>query len=506
MGKALLVLVLGSGLVLTKQLISTQESEARTSKDQRAYQEEVIAREIAASAFNVAMGELRAYGEEVHAATVNLNGPDNAGRSGTYSSGRFAGGSYTVMGQLTSGHSVRVVATGAFGDAEYTMHDEYRVEVLTVRESGVVDVSFIESQAGYCSAVFYQAFTLDMEEGDEPETILLFAPDNRDRGVTRPARLLWAEAGTQMNFYIGVDQNCSLRPSGMNACEARAYAQENSIDLDDFDHLHHALLAEAGDLGSVREDIWAFVEQRPGKRNIWRIGWEDIHNTSWDRPGSTSPLNSLQALKIHGYDGVGWPDVDEFGYRDLRDYGSRPDFSDQVIEVGVYSPYHAEYAARIASYHAAQAACGEELDDFPGPEDPNEMPEPAPEPEPEPEPEPTPETEPGTDPETEPTPDPETEPTPEPEPETEPEIEPEYEPETEPEAESDPYNSFACGCTRNNTRNNKYPVLHRPPGNEANEHLLCLPRPAKRTHLRQHNDIVLSCSTSGSSAGPGRGR
>ena len=65
MGKALLVIVLGAGLVLAKQLYSATEHENRTTRNQAAYQEEVIAREIAHSAFNVGMGEVRAYGENV---------------------------------------------------------------------------------------------------------------------------------------------------------------------------------------------------------------------------------------------------------------------------------------------------------------------------------------------------------------------------------------------------------------------------------------------------------
>ncbi|WP_198948739.1 hypothetical protein [Rubrivirga sp. SAORIC476] len=472
MGKALLVLVLGSGLILTKQLVSTQESEARTSKDQRAYQEEVIAREIAASAFNVGMGELRAFGEEVHAGTIALNGPNNRGRSGTYSTGRFTGGSYTVKAQLTSGHSVRVVATGTFGEASYTMHDEYRVHVLTAREGGIVDVSFIESMAGYCSAVYYQAYTLDMEEGEEPEPIMLFAPDNRDRSVARPARMIWVEPGTQMNFFIGVDKNCSTRPTKeMPTCQARAHARNNTVRLSDFDYIHSALVVSAGNLGEVEEDIWAYVEQKPGARDTWRIGWEDIHNTSWDNPTSTDPRNSLQGLKIYGYDGTGWPDANADGYRLLRDYGSRPDLSDQVIEVHVIRPSDAEYQETVDSYHDQQDECGEVEDEVP------DLPDPTTEPDPD------------TDPDPDTTPDPDPNPTPDPDPEPEPE------PDTDPDDDdNDAYNDYACSCTKNNTKNNKNPVLHRPPGNESNEQLLCLPDPATRTHLRQHNDIVLSCT------------
>ena len=75
------------------------------------------------------------------------------------------------------------------------------------------------------------------------------------------------------------------------------------------------------------------------------------------------------------------------------------------------------------------------------------------------------------------------------------EPDPEPEPDTDPDDDdNDAYNDYACSCTKNNTKNNKNPVLHRPPGNESNEQLLCLPDPATRTHLRQHNDIVLSCT------------
>ncbi len=458
MGKALLLIVLGSGLVLTKQLYNTTLSEERTSKDQRAYQEEVIAREIAASAFNVGMGEIRSFGEDVQAGTRELNGASNAGRAGSYTTGRFQGGTYTVKAELTSAHSVRVIATGAFGDAEYTMHDEYRVFVMVAREGGVVDVSFLESQAGYCSSVYYQAYTMDMPEGHEPASVMLFAPDNRERSTSRPARMIWVEPGTQLNFYIAVDQNCSTRPSGnMNECQARAFARGNTLSMGDFDYTHTALLVESGDLDQAVENIWGLVEQKPGVRNVWRIGWEDIHDTSWDRPNSDDPAESLQALKSEGYDGLGWPDVDSWGYRALRDYGGRPDFSDQVIEVSVISPNDASYAATVAAYHAQQAACGEIEDDFPE-EDSGSTPDPAPDPDS----------------------------NPEPEPETEPE------PEEEPDI-NDEYNDYACDCTRNNRRSSKYPVLHRPPGNEANEKLHCLPNSSTRTHLRNHNDVVLTC-------------
>lgn len=449
MGKALLFLVLGASIILTRQLASTQEGEHKTADDQRAYQEQLIAREIAASAFNVGMGEIRAFGEDLQDGVRALNGADNAGRAGTHATGRFSGGRYTVRAELTSGHSVRVIAQGLFGDAEHTMHDEYRVYVLTAREGGYVDVSFLESQAGYCSAVYYQAYTMEMPEGTTPEPIMLFPPDNRDRRTARPARLIYVDPGTQMNFFIGVDQNCSTRPDDIDGvCEARAFARDNGITLDKYDHIHHALLVEAGNLDQAQEDVWGLVEQKPGTRDRWRIGWEDIHNTSWDRPDSEDPRNSLQALKAFGYEGAGWPHADDWGYRLLEDFGDRPDFSDQVIEVGVITPNHPDFQSTVDAYRQQQEDCGE-TSDLPGEET-----------------EPTDES--GETNKTEPD---------------------EDETGGYSDAEIEYARQYACDCRNGGG----HPILHRPPGNPSNEQLQCLPRQGARNHLRKHNDVALEC-------------
>ena len=468
MGKALLIIVIGAGLALSQQLYTAFLNESATGEDQVEYQQNIIAREIAASAFNLGMGVVRAHGENVQRGSRDLNGSSNAGRSGTYTTGRFAGGYYTVKSELTSGHSVRVIATGYFGKgtdpdtgevtwaAEHTMHDEYRVPVLTARSDGLIDVSFLESQAGYCSAVFYQAFTTDMPEGYVPEAVMLFAPDNRDRTTARPAQQIFVAAGTQMNFFIGVDQNCSMRlPPITPECVVRAYAQNYTFNAAHFDHIHSALTVEAGKLDQAKEDIWGIIEQNPDDRQRWRVGWEDIHNTSWDAVTSRNPVTSLQALKMLGYDGIGWNEADSKGYRLLRDFGGRPDFSDQVIEIQVISARDPNFHGKQQAARAQRQSCGE-------PDDEDDI-----------------DTESPSEPET----------PSEPEPESPSEPETPSEPEPEP---SDPLTDYACQCTQNNT-NDKTPILHRPPGNESNEQLLCLPTPAIRTHQRKHNDIFPTC-------------
>lgn len=462
MGKALLILVLSSSVVLVTQLFSTIDGESKTAEDQREYQQEVIAREIAQSAFNVGMGEVRAHGERVQAGVRALNGVGNVGRKGSYSTGRFAGGSYTVRADLTSGHSVRVVAKGTYGDATFTMHDEYRVPVLTARRDGLINVQFVESMAGYCSAVFYEAYTLDMPAGAIPKPVMLFAADNRDRRTARPAQQIYVEAGTQMNFFIAVDKNCSLqRPSNEATCSARSYAQNYTFKLSDWDHVHDALDVESGSLDQAQEAVWAFIEQKPDDRQRWRIGWEDLHYPQWDDAGSDDPQQSLQALKRLGYNATGWTATSATGYATLADYyrrsgkpdngqstSYRPDFSDQVIEITVVPVNDPDFVTMQEASRSQQKACGEPVD------------------------------EPVVEPTAEPTPN-------------------KSEPPAPPPANSipdDELTEHACDCTKNGTRTNKYPILHRPPGNESNEKLLCLPKSGIDGHMKNHNDVRLTCN------------
>ena len=475
MGKALLIVVLGAGLALAQQLYTAFLNEEATGKDQTAYQEETIAREIAASAFNLGMGVVRSHGDDVQSAAVDLNGAGNAGRSGTYASGRFAGGRYKVHAELTSPHTIRVVATGYFGrrvnpasgqedwSAAFTMHDEYKVpSVLTANTESYLDVSFIESQAGYCSAVFYQQYTPDMVEGTVPEIKMLFAADNRDRRTARPSQGILVPANARMNFLIGVDKDCSMRPPpSYGTCEVREHAQNYTFKASDWDHVHAALEVEAGSLDEATDTIWALVEPHPlnrqNNRQRWRIAWEDIHNLDWDRPNSSDPKNSLQALKRMGYDGLSWPDQDSYLYRALRDYGNRPDYSDQVIDVNLVAASDAQFVAKQKAEQDQQRACGETETPVVEQEKPEEPPA-------------------GSTPPDGPT-------------------------GTAPGEttsggttgdDPDPLTDFACKCTKNNT-NDKTPILHRPPGNESNEQLLCLPPTAIDTHKKQHNDVWPTC-------------
>ncbi|MEM6327943.1 MAG: hypothetical protein AAF791_12560 [Bacteroidota bacterium] len=351
MGKAILLIVMGAGVLLMMQSYNNQTTERESRKDQNVYEDEVLAREIARSGFNVAMGIAREYPNALDAGARAVDLADST--ADNVFSGTARGGFYAVRAQPLSGHELRITATGYYGGewvteadgsrrytgAQFTMWDKYRIKVLEVLQDGLLDVSFLESMAGYCSSVF-----MDEYRGDElVETRMIFASGHRRDGV-RPPVSFYVTAGTQLNFFIGVDKNCSDKyPTNASTCDARRHIIEYEYDASNvgnggrYDHVHYALDIPTADISKMSESVWGMVEQNPSDRQRWRIGWEDQNRTSWDNPSSNNPANSFWALKRLGYDGNGWTERDDLGYRKLRDYGSRPDYSDQVIDISVTS-------------------------------------------------------------------------------------------------------------------------------------------------------------------------
>ncbi|MEM1055090.1 MAG: hypothetical protein AAGI52_06155 [Bacteroidota bacterium] len=371
MGKAALLIVMGASMLLMRQAYNNQITERESREDQVEYEYEILAREIARSGFNVAMGIAREYPNALDAGAYAVDMADST-LDGRYT-GTARGGLFAVRAQPTSGHSLLITSSGYYGGewvtdaagertytgASFTMSDSYKIRVLEVREDGVLDLSFLESMAGYCSTVF-----MDEYRGDElTETRMVFASGHNRDGV-RPPTSFYVTAGTQLNFFIGVDKNCSDKFStSATTCQAREHIINYDYDPasvgSKYDHVHYALDIPTDDISKMTESAWGMVEQRPSDRQAWRIGWEDQARSSWDNPNSSNPANSLWALKRLGYDGNGWAERDAMGYRKLRDYGSRPDYSDQVIEIGI-SPVRSD-AQRDSLWYAMKGerdACG----------------------------------------------------------------------------------------------------------------------------------------------------
>jgi len=346
MGKAALLLVLATSITVAYGLASKNETGQQTARHQANFEENVIAREIARSGFNVAMGILRQHGDDLQAGVHAVNG------SLGYLEGEHQGGVYRARARYVTGHSAEVISTGYFGGqfsevgtyqggAQHVMEDNYTYRVtstpLVVKQCSRLNLEFIQSMAGYCSAVYMQRRLPGIAPADQPAPEMVFAPgQNRNGGLITIDKYLFG--GTQLNFFIGVSKNCNPYGNGSwkNNDFWKNYDVESHVFIESsYDHVHPAFNRAELERGEIAEAIWAMVEQHPSNNQRWRIAWEDQHNTSWDQPTSPNPSTSLQALKALGYDGRGWPDTDARGYRTLRDYESRPDFSDQVIEVSL---------------------------------------------------------------------------------------------------------------------------------------------------------------------------
>lgn len=489
MGKAALLITFGAALFVAQGLLGQTETERHTAQNQAGFEEGVVAREIARSGFNVAMGILREHGNDIHEAIKAIN-KDGTGKK--YLEGSHQGGTFRARAELVNGEVVRITSVGYIGGsfvrlsgsqspesgwcsepdpfspsgldyytgACHTMSDvtgdspiyEYELpsgDPLTAKlECGKLQVEFIDSMAGYCSAVYLErTLPLNVEEGDDPNigepepAEMLFIPGNNRNGQ----QLLvskYVRGGTQMNFFIGVDENCSTRATSTSV-EGYPQFTGNADNPAPYDHLHYALEEEVGKLGDMSETPWAFTEMHSSGiapddaeggqiTQRWRIGWEDQHNTSWDNPNSNNPANSLQALKSQGYDGIGWPQSDSRGYRTLRDYGNRPDFSDQVIEVKLVD-------------ETDLTLC------YPPEEDADE-----------------PADEPPTDPDPEP--------------------EDEVDPDPEPDAEEDEP-TVDCACPRNIGNDKKVAVWHQE--GKSKGKVICIGEPAVQAHLNNHEDHVV---------------
>ncbi|HYE96006.1 MAG TPA: hypothetical protein VD962_07320 [Rubricoccaceae bacterium] len=330
MGKAILLLVASFGIVGGGAYFSSLDAETRTAQTQANYEEDVLAREIARSALNVGHQILRRHGTNLVSGRDAINGSGQGRSRGK--SGIHQGGRYRVVVDDLRGNAVRITAEGTFGRARHVIVDDYVVPVLFAQQLSQLKVRFLESQAGYCSAIFLQRWEPGLDVPSPPE-MLFAASHNSDYDTLTVNKTI--RPGTQMNFFIGVDQNCSTRPGGPSAPSStvRAYpVQTHVYNAADYDYVHPALDVQTGHLDEMRESMWALIEPNRTQGNRWRIGWEDIHNPAWNNPNSNNPANSIQALKRLGYDATGWPSTpDRYGYRTLRDGGL--DLSDQVIEV-----------------------------------------------------------------------------------------------------------------------------------------------------------------------------
>jgi hypothetical protein len=192
--------------------------------------------------------------------------------------------------------------------------------------------------AGYCSAVYLQQYipitpddsasaVTGVVSGDgdwfikDPEMIFA-SGHNRDGHATTPADVV-LNPGTRMNFFIGVDKDCS---------EEDQWVSEYHDGI--YDWIHPALTT-VSDIDVMEEGKFSMIEQHQSSEQRWRIAFEDL-DTFTNFQLMDIKLNgygSLWNLLGLSYGGLGWTDTDALGYKALKDIGWKPDFSDQEIEI-----------------------------------------------------------------------------------------------------------------------------------------------------------------------------
>jgi len=341
MGKGLLIIAIGGMMASTTLSFQMKQTALETTKVQTAYEEELLAREIARSAYSVAYRQAQSAGNDLDLAIANVNGTLSGGRPNLDGEmiGDYQGGDYAVQAYSQDGQNVKIRSIGHFGNAEHIINENYNVKLLTVKEQSRVTIEFLESMAGYCSAVFLQQYVPNTGQGrpagsqlTDDERYWIMPPDmvfesghNRAESDARttPHNIV-LDPGTRMNFFIGVDKNCS--EEGI---------MEDSFVADTYDWIHHALEEDTENLEDLQEGLYSMIEQSDTDDQKWRIAFEDL------RDFSNSKMEDIKANSYGGnwndgsqtYGGSGWDEHDALGYRKLRDFGWKPDFSDQVIEV-----------------------------------------------------------------------------------------------------------------------------------------------------------------------------
>lgn len=328
-------------MAATTLSFQSKQTALETTRVQTAYEEEVLAREIARSAYSVAYRLAQNAGNDLDQAIANVNGTRSGGKPDLDGEmvGNYQGGDFGVQAYLVDGQTVKIRSIGRFGNAEHTINDNYSVQLLTVTEQSRVTIEFLESMAGYCSAVFLQQFVPNTGQSQPAGSMLtdderywIMPPDmvfesghNRAESDARttPQDII-LEPGTRMNFFIGVDKDCS----------EEGLMEENFVS-DTYDWIHHALEEDTENLEDLQEGLYSMIEQNETNDQTWRIAFEDLRNFS------DSQMEDIKANGYGGswneagqtYGGSGWDEEDAMGYRRLRDFGWKPDFSDQVIEV-----------------------------------------------------------------------------------------------------------------------------------------------------------------------------
>ena len=284
MGKVALLVVLATGIASATILFTSQETDVRSAAVQGEYEADVIAREIARSAFNSASADVHRFGTDIDAAINNFGTlitsadmpEDQKCANGKATCARRTGdmldGTYVVEASYDGGNGVDIYSSGTFSynaggevvTADHDINESQTVGVLRVSEGGLLRIQFVDSMAGYCSAIFLKRTLPGVAEEDQPLPEMVYAPGNRRNGERNIGIEVELDPGTQMNFAIGVDTSCggggtrpNSRPEYLRNGAAQAMRDSNGDGRADSTGL--AALADSMATYQYLESDWAWV-------------------------------------------------------------------------------------------------------------------------------------------------------------------------------------------------------------------------------------------------------
>ncbi len=346
MGKLALLFVATSmvgGVVLLSQSDQTSVESVERLGDR---QEEIIAREIARSGYNF----MRAHAKSVERSTTldidSFVKQVNGGTSKSWHRGALQGGEYETQITPMGTSSYTVTSVGRFGDAEVRIGSTILAAGLMVtRLPTKLKLKFIESQAGYCSGVYLQQTPPGWKQGQPLPTPELIFTASKNRNGFEGKYVKTIAPDTQINFYLVVDQDCSIskKNRGLSMDEQRALPLTSNL----YDYYYPALEFDAAS-GEMQTGARAMVTHSKADPNVYRVAFEDIKKFSVEQHND---------IKRHGYGSHGWKQVGGVwtyggkgwtkdpvtGFVRTSNTSSWPDFSDQVFDVTMIDSDHADY-------------------------------------------------------------------------------------------------------------------------------------------------------------------
>ncbi|MCS3678902.1 hypothetical protein GGP72_002660 [Salinibacter ruber] len=334
MGKFSLLLSLSVVGAVTILAFQGNQTSVDTRERQSLRQGKVIARQIARSGYNSVLSEAhKADGPDKEVGQV-VSAVDTV-------QGEYEGGTYKAWLKKISSSAYTAVSVSRFSVADSLV--EYRMggyanntmKAPTVETPSELSVSFEQSEAGYCSAVYLKRVLPGTKPKNQPDPEMIFPPGHNRNDVPPASYDNVIEPGTKLNFILAVDKYCH-------------HEGDESADFpDDYDHIQRSFNQDVDKLNTMREAPYGMVEETTiGSSDGWRVSFEDQRVFSeaqlWDikengYPNSHEPNQSDWSQMGKTYGGNGWRTTPD-GLRDLDDYGGVPDFSDQVFKVALTDP------------------------------------------------------------------------------------------------------------------------------------------------------------------------